>query len=75
MLSVQLVANDLVVGAHPSLNSRSHGILRDFPSKGLQVLLQDTETEMKKILSDIYKTFGAAIYEEKQRHTLDGSCS
>lgn len=73
MLSVQLVANDLVVGAHPSLNSRSHGILRDFPSKGLQVLLQDTEIEM--ILSDIYKTFGAAIYEEKQRHTLDGSCS
>lgn len=39
VLSVQLVSDDLVVRAHPSLKSRSHEILRDFPFEGPQVML------------------------------------
>lgn len=43
MLSVQLASNDLVVGAHPLLDSSCHDILRDSPFKGLQVMMEDTE--------------------------------
>lgn len=39
VLSVQLVSNDLVVGAHPSLDCSSHDVLGDASFKGLQVML------------------------------------
>lgn len=39
VFSVQLVTNDLVVGAHSSLNSCSHDLLRDPTFKRSQVML------------------------------------
>lgn len=42
VFSVQLVSNDLIVSAHSSLNSLGHKVLRDFPFKGLEVMLEHT---------------------------------